>query len=328
MGFNPGRIDPLPGGITMKSKNNGRNARFLCSAISMAGLMLAAGSHAETVTINYVDSGWYNTFDLQDPDNENYLVGTCSSFTCNDAAVYRNFFVFDLSAVTGTITFATLRLYNPSIFTDSTNGYQSADASETYELYSYEGSIDDLVNSAGSYADLGDGTFYGTVDVSAFDNGQIVSVELNDGALADLNGASGLFALGGRISTLSGIAVDEGVFFGSTLQNDADTRELVLTVVPADTDGDGVADAEDNCIEVSNALQRDTDGDGFGNRCDADLNNSGFVNYADLAVLIGEFGSKNENADLDGDGMVSFSDLEIFVQLFGRPPGPSAFDQG
>lgn len=312
----------------MKEKYNERKAPFLSIAIVVAGLILAAGSHAETVTINYIDSGWYNTFDLQDPDNENYLVGTCSSFTCNDAAVYRNFFVFDLATVTGTITSATLRLYNPSVFDGSTNGYHSADASETYELYSYEGSIDDLVNSAGSYTDLGDGTLYGSVTVSMADNGQAVSVELNDAALVNLNGAPGLFAFGGRISTLSGVAADEGVFFGSTLQDSSDTRELMLTVVPADVDGDGVADAEDNCIAVSNALQRDTDGDGYGNRCDADLNNSGFVNYADLAVLIGEFGSNNEDTDFDGDGTVGFSDLEIFVQLFGQPPGPSALNQG
>jgi len=50
------------------------------------------------------------------------------------------------------------------------------------------------------------------------------------------------------------------------------------------------------------------------------------VNYADLAALIGEFGSDDEDADLDGDGTVGFSDLEMFVQLFGRPPGPSAFN--
>ena len=49
-----------------------------------------------------------------------------------------------------------------------------------------------------------------------------------------------------------------------------------ITVVPAavDTDGDGILDDTDNCLDVANADQRDTDGDGFGNRCDTDLNNT------------------------------------------------------
>lgn len=37
----------------------------------------------------------------------------------------------------------------------------------------------------------------------------------------------------------------------------------------ADTDGDGVADGDDNCPDVSNADQADSDGDGMGDVCDA-----------------------------------------------------------
>ena len=38
----------------------------------------------------------------------------------------------------------------------------------------------------------------------------------------------------------------------------------------ADSDGDGVDDATDNCSSVVNADQLDTDSDGLGNACDAD----------------------------------------------------------
>jgi hypothetical protein len=37
---------------------------------------------------------------------------------------------------------------------------------------------------------------------------------------------------------------------------------------PADADGDGVPDAEDNCPNVPNASQADSDGDGIGDACD------------------------------------------------------------
>ena len=46
-----------------------------------------------------------------------------------------------------------------------------------------------------------------------------------------------------------------------------------------DTDDDGIPTTLDNCTLVANADQRDTNGDGYGNVCDPDLNNDGIVNY-------------------------------------------------
>ena len=40
------------------------------------------------------------------------------------------------------------------------------------------------------------------------------------------------------------------------------------TVTEDDRDGDGVADAIDNCPDTANADQADSDGDGFGDVCD------------------------------------------------------------
>jgi formylglycine-generating enzyme required for sulfatase activity len=90
-----------------------------------------------------------------------------------------------------------------------------------------------------------------------------------------------------------------------------------------DGDGDGVADAADNCTGTANAEQRDTDADGIGNACDADLNQSCIVNFGDLALMKSVFFSADPDADLNGDGTVNFLDLGIMTAGFFEPPGPS-----
>ena len=101
-----------------------------------------------------------------------------------------------------------------------------------------------------------------------------------------------------------------------------------------DSDADGAYDGQDNCIDAANGpllpdaggnSQRDTDGDGYGNICDGDLDNSGgIVNFADLAAFKAMFGTPNANGDLNGSGgIVNFADLARFKALFGKPPGPS-----
>jgi len=100
--------------------------------------------------------------------------------------------------------------------------------------------------------------------------------------------------------------------------------DVVVSSHSADSDGDGVADATDNCTLVANADQRDTNGDAIGNACDADLNNDCTVNFADLAQLKSVFFSANADADFDGNGSVNFTDLGLLKGAFFGQPGPSA----
>lgn len=83
----------------------------------------------------------------------------------------------------------------------------------------------------------------------------------------------------------------------------------------------GDADEGDNCTLVANPDQRDTNGDGFGNICDADLDNSGVVNFGYLALFKAAFLTADPHADFDGSGFVNFGDLAIIKAQFLGPPG-------
>jgi hypothetical protein len=72
--------------------------------------------------------------------------------------------------------------------------------------------------------------------------------------------------------------------------------------------------------------QRDTNGDGYGNVCDADFNNDNIVGPADLSTFKAAFGSSiSPDQDLNGDGIVGPGDLSRFKSYYGKTPGPSAF---
>ncbi len=95
-----------------------------------------------------------------------------------------------------------------------------------------------------------------------------------------------------------------------------------------DTDADQAPDELDNCTLVSNASQCDSDGDGYGNRCDGDLNNNGATNAQDAALFRAELGMPSvaptfNSADINCNGAVNAQDNSLFRSLLGSPPGPS-----
>ena len=102
-----------------------------------------------------------------------------------------------------------------------------------------------------------------------------------------------------------------------------------------DSDSDGVPDDSDNCIDVANADQFDSNGDSIGNACDADITGPGgvedcLVNFVDLQGVKDAFFSNpaspvwNPHADFDNSGQINFTDLQILKGQFFGPPGPSA----
>lgn len=57
----------------------------------------------------------------------------------------------------------------------------------------------------------------------------------------------------------------------------AENHAFYVVSPVTDTDGDGVADADDNCPTTANPGQEDTDGDGIGDVCDDDDDNDGVL---------------------------------------------------
>ncbi len=94
----------------------------------------------------------------------------------------------------------------------------------------------------------------------------------------------------------------------------------------ADTDADGVLDNTDNCTEIANPDQRDTNADNIGNICDGDFNGDCIVDFLDLNIMKETFFSEDPDTDMNGDGTVSFTDLGLFKSAVFGPPGPSAVD--
>jgi hypothetical protein len=127
----------------------------------------------------------------------------------------------------------------------------------------------------------------------------------------------------------TGLTCGTSYTFGAWSMNGdgAFASEVVLgnaTTLPcSDADNDGIPDMNDNCTLVANTDQRDTNGDGYGNICDADLSGDLLTNLTDFSLLRLAFGTAGPDADFNGDGTVNLSDFSLFRIMFGSPPGPS-----
>lgn len=217
------------------------NKYLFVAATCAAALGLADARPASAALINTTERGWYNSTGFHDPLNSNYITGF-EAF----GAEYRNFLVFDLSSVSGTVVAAQLQLFNPISPPANGPGYVSPNPTETYNLYDVSTPIATLTAGGSGltsvFNDLGTGTVLGTATVSAADNGQYVNINLNAAGLAAVNAAlGGQLAIGGALNFGVPQNSDRFVFSWTNFNEPADgntradliTRQIDPTVVPA-----------------------------------------------------------------------------------------------
>ena len=126
------------------------------------------------------------------------------------------------------------------------------------------------------------------------------------------------------------------VLAGMPPASDAQPCPSTMEVAAGEPD-DGIGDCVDNCQERWNVAQIDSNGDGYGNYCDADFD-------GDLGVGLNDYGTMKKvlgfavgpvcdakispipcvDVDMDSDGAIGLSDFALMKKDLAGPPGPSA----
>ena len=193
--------------------------RYWISGLIALTVVVGTAVESQAAFITTTNRGTISQFGARGAAT-NYVVGQLNLGT---PTLFRNYFAFNLAAITETITSASLTAFNPAPSGTNGAGYVG-DGSRTYSLYDVTTSLNGLtnpfVNGVPAYNDLGTGAVFGTATVSATNNGQFVNVTLNADGLAALNaariqnGGNGLFSIGGALTPITGS--ENQYLFGQT----------------------------------------------------------------------------------------------------------------
>lgn len=172
--------------------------RIQFGILILIGGLLFGQNGSSPATVTATDSGCFGSngqsaASSANPHFDNYAVGW-DPVDFGTAVVLRDFFVFNLANVSGTISTATLDLYMPA-----SEGYLSYESSEPYQLTSSSTTAANIMgvlpagSSAGEaiFNTLGTGTVFASITVSASNEGTTVHIPLNAAGLAFLNSNEG-----------------------------------------------------------------------------------------------------------------------------------------
>ncbi|PXW89665.1 putative secreted protein with PEP-CTERM sorting signal/MYXO-CTERM domain-containing protein [Nitrosomonas sp. Nm84] len=137
------------------------------------------------------DSGWWTSDFGHDASNKNYFAGHGSTATTGN---HNNYFTFDLSGISGTITSASFNLFT----------YTVAGSSVDYQLFDVTSPLSEVHatgTNAAVYDDLMTGVSYGSFIYNSSDSNEFRSILLNADGISALNSAiGGEFGIGGTIT--------------------------------------------------------------------------------------------------------------------------------
>jgi hypothetical protein len=221
---------------------------------------------------------------------------------------------------------AAITLANPGFETGTTAGWQGdGSATSSYADYTARsGTYFGLVRSPGCpgqhleqtfTAGVGDvlsgWAFFRTGDYLPYDDDGDVRIAVTQSGDSTVLFSSSVSEVGGSGATpwksFSFLIPADGEYvLAVRVDNAVDCGEesavgIDLPEGPIDADGDGVADAADNCTAVANADQLDSDADRRGDACDGDDDGDGVADAADNCALAPNPGQTDDDFDGHGD---------------------------
>lgn len=171
-----------------------RILRLLLGTAALAGL-------ASATIIDASNQGRFDSTGSNAGGGTGYIAGQVNTGG-SSVVTFRNFFVFNLASLSGTVSSATLDVHQPP--PGSGNGFGGATSPIVYNLYDVSSALPTSPTSqtgqTSIFDDLGTGNILGTASILASSNGSVISIAFNTFGLAAIqNALGGIFAVGGAI---------------------------------------------------------------------------------------------------------------------------------